>query len=139
MNKKNIVGIVFGTIIAGIVGIYVQDLFGGQQSFDKVMMQMASELNKTCPIMVDSETRLENSVTLPDNKFQYNYSLVNYTIEELDLEQLRSNIEPGIITNIRTNPDLKFFRENQITMIYSYKDKNEVHLFKIEVTPDLYN
>ena len=59
--------------------------FGGEQiyglfkkpAFDKVMMEAASEINKTCPVMVDNVTRLDNSIALPNNVFQYNYTLVS--------------------------------------------------------------
>ena len=139
MNKKNIIGIIAGTAVAAIVGILIQNYFSEPVSFDQAMMQAASELNKSCPMMVDSETQLDNANALPDNKFQYNYTLVNYSIEELDLEQVKASIEPGIITNVRTNPDLKAYRDNNVTMVYSYKDKNQEHLFKIEVTPELYD
>lgn len=138
MNKKNIIGTIVGTAVAAIVGVLIQNYFNKPISIDQAMMQAASELNKSCPMMVDSETQLDNAIALPDNKFQYNYTLVNYTINEIDLEQLQANIEPGIVNNVRTNPDLKTYRENSVTMVYAYKDKNSEHLLKIEVTPERY-
>ena len=41
------------------------------------MMAAASEINKTCPIMVDQYTQLDNALALPDNSFQYNYTLID--------------------------------------------------------------
>ena len=138
MNKKNIIGTIVGTAVAAIVGILIQNYFNKPVSFDQAMMQAASELNKSCPMMVDADTQLDNAIALPDNKFQYTYTLVNYAIDELDLEQLKANIEPSIVNNVRTNPDLKAYRDNEVTMVYAYKDKNSEHLLKIEVTPELY-
>lgn len=139
MDKKNIVGTIIGALVAGLISFGVQQYFAKPVSFDQAMMTAASEINKNCPMMIDNETQLDNTLALPDNKFMYNYSLINYAIDELDIEELRKNIEPGIINNVRTNPDMKAYRDNEVTMVYSYKDKNQEHLFKIEVSPALYN
>ena len=57
------------------------------------MMAAASELNKSCPMMVDQDTRLDNAIALPENVFQYNYTLVNLTKDELDLEKFTAYME----------------------------------------------
>jgi len=88
--------------------------------------------------MVDADTQLDNAVALPNNTFQYNYTLVNYAKEELDIEVAKANIEPGIINSVKTNPELSFYREHNVTMAYSYQDKNKEFLFKILVGPSKY-
>ena len=102
------------------------------------MMEAASELNKTCPIMVDKDTQLDNAVAMPDNVFQYNYTLVNLEKSQVNIDTVKKYIEPGLINSVKTNPDLKNYRDNKVTMAYSYKDKNGVFILKISVTPDLY-
>lgn len=83
LNLKTIVGLAFGLIVA----ILVQQYFFKPPSFDKQMMQVASELNKTCPIMVDAETQLDNAVALPEKTFQYNYTLINMYKDSIDIEK----------------------------------------------------
>jgi len=102
------------------------------------MMQAASEFNKMCPIMVDKETRLDNSMALPDNVFQYNYTLVNMEKNNINISELEEYIKPIILNTIKTNPDLKLFRDHKTTMSYDYKDKNSEHLFKLSFTADQY-
>lgn len=137
-KKKKTIGMVVGIIAFGLSYFAVQQIFFKPPSFDKVMMQAASELNKTCPIMVDEYTRLDNAVALPDNIFQYNYTLVNITKEEVNLDTVKKYIEPGIINNVKTNPDLKIYRDKKTTMSYYYKDKNGEFVHKFSVTPDQY-
>lgn len=103
------------------------------------MMEAASELNKSCPIMVDQQTRLDNVVALPDNAFQYNYTLVAYDKSEINIDTVKKYIEPTLVNTVRTNPDLKSFREHNVTMIYNYRDKHGVFVLKIPVTPAQYN
>ncbi len=126
-------------IIAGIGVVFaVQLIFFKTPSFDRGMMQAASELNKTCPIMVDKETRLDNAVALPDKIFQYNYTLINIEKDNIDIKALEDYLEPILINGVKTSPELKIYRENKITMAYNYKDKNGEFLFKISVTPGKY-
>ena len=66
--------------------ILVQQFAFDKPTFDKVMMESASELNKSCLVMVDKDTRLDNVIALPDNIFQYNYTLVNIEKKTLDIK-----------------------------------------------------
>ena len=88
--------------------------------------------------MVDQETRLDNAVALPDNAFQYNYTLVNFNKDELDLEEFTASMEPQLTNNVKTNPDLKIFRDNHVTMKYYYKDKNGEFVAQFEVSYEDY-
>jgi len=107
-------------------------------AFDKALMEIASELNKSCPIMVDSLTRLDNAVALPDKVFQYNYSLVSGSSDYLDTEGLKAFLSPRIVNDVKTNPGMKFVRDNKVTVNYSYKDLNGEFLFLITVRPEDY-
>jgi|SRR5665647_858613 len=137
-NKKIDFKTLAGIVVGIVVMVLVQQFFFKSPSFDKQMMQVASELNKTCPIMVDAETRLDNAVALPDKIFTYNYTLINQVKDSLNVEELKNYLTPLVTNNIKTNPVMKFYRDNKITMSYYYKDKQGVFLLNIDVTPDKY-
>jgi hypothetical protein len=107
-------------------------------AFDKSLMEIASELNKTCPVMVDSLTRLDNAIALPGKVFQYNYSLMSGTKDYIDTEGLKAFLSPRIFNDVKTNPGMKFIRDNKVTVNYSYKDLNGEFLFLIAVKPEDY-
>ncbi len=107
-------------------------------NYDKIMMKVASEINKSCPMMIDSETQLDNAIALPDNVLQYNYTLVNILKETIDIDMAKAQLEPNIVNFVKTSPDMKFQRDYNTTINYSYKDKAGVHLFVISVTPEKY-
>ena len=99
---------------------------------------IANEMNKSCPMMVDEETRLDK-VTLPSKTvFQYNYTLINYEKTEIDTVKIKSNLEQNIIRLTKTNPQMQYQRENNVTMNYIYNDKNGDYLMSIIITPELY-
>src|SRR5665647_1971265 len=105
MNSKTIVGIVVGIIVV----VLIQQFFFKTPSFEKKMMEAASEINKTCPTMIDKETRLENTASLPDKTFQYTYTLVHVIKDSVDVQPLQKYLENYILKNVKTNPGLKDF------------------------------
>lgn len=126
-------------IVAGAIAYFaVQHFIFKAPSVDKVMMNAASELNKTCPIMIDQETRLDNALAMPNKAFQYNYTLINLDESEVNVDTLKKYIEPFIVNSIKTNPDMKMFRDNKVTMIYYYCDKDGDFVYKLSITPDMY-
>lgn len=106
--------------------------------FDKVLMEVANEINKSCPIMVDNETRLDNSIALPDKVFQYNYTLISTLKDSVDIESLKSYLEPNLKNFVKTNPDMQTMRENKTTLKYYYKDMNGSHIVTITIRPEDY-
>ncbi len=135
-TKTKIIGVIV-TIITSYVFYYLfQYLFF--PSYQEQLKNMANELNKTCPIMVDQYTRLDNALVLSKNVFQYNYTIVSNEKSEINLDTAKKYIEPSIINNAKTNPEMKVFRDHKTTLIYSYKDKNGVFVWKLSITPDMY-
>ncbi len=88
--------------------------------------------------MVDQNTRLDNALALPGNILQYNYTLVSWIKDSIDIAAFDEYMFPMILNNIKTNPDLKVYRDNKTTMAYSYKDMNGEFVSKISITADQY-
>lgn len=137
-GRKKTLGLIVGVIAFALSYFLVQELFFKMPSLDKAMMEVASEINKTCPIMVDSETRLDNAISLPKNIFQYNYTLVNMEKASTDTVEMRAFLEPTIVNFVKTNPQMKFQRDQETTINYYYKDKEGNFLITISVTPEKY-
>lgn len=133
-NFKTILGLVVGLLIV----VLVQQFLFKPPSFDKQMMRIASEVNESCPIMIDKETRLDNTIAFPGKTLQYNYTLINTIKDSVDTDIMEEYLKPMILNSIKTNPDLKFLRDNNATMAYNYRDMDGEHLLKLSFTPDQY-
>jgi hypothetical protein len=57
-------------------------------SSDDIVAATAREMNKTLPMMVDGETRLDSTAAGPGRVLAYNYTLINYVASQLDASSL---------------------------------------------------
>ena len=140
VNKKtNLMKYILGFIIGFSIFFYFTQSTFFKPSMDKVMAESASEINKTCPFMVDKDTQLDNAVALPENIFQYNYTLLNLEKASMNIQEFRNYMIPNSISYVKKTPEMKYFRDNNVTVNYYYKDKNGEYLTTISVKPEDYN
>jgi hypothetical protein len=92
------------------------------------------EINKTCPRLIDNETRLDSVGVTKDKTFSSYYTLVSRLKKDIDIATARRNLTPMIIQNIRTNEQLQLMRDNDVTMIYCYSDRNGANILDIQIT-----
>lgn len=135
-KKAKAIGIIVG-MVAFVISYYgVQQLF--KKDLESELKNAALELNKQTPIQVDQFSRLDSASTRGKTNFIYYYSLFDLEKSEVNLDTVNKYIRPNLIENIKNNPELKVYRDNNITMDYKYYDKNGVFITKISVTPELY-
>ena len=128
---------IFGALVVGVVlFLAVQKIFFNHPSSDKEVKKFVKGMNKTCPTMIDPETRLDKVLAFPDNNLQFNYTLVNMLKDSLPIPRLKSYMEPVIIDKIKKSGTLRKLIDKKLTWIYSYNDKNGDFIFKITYTPD---
>jgi hypothetical protein len=137
-NYKAIIITALATALGGVLGTYGYHALTGSNpdaSFDRVMMKEADELNKTLPMMLDKETRLNTTMAGPGNRFTYAFTVVNYTKEQLDSARFVALVRPGIVATYKSNDKMRLMRERGTELHYQYSDKNGVFLTDIVVSP----
>jgi hypothetical protein len=105
---------------------------------ESLLKLSAQEINKMCPMTIDEDTQLDNVVVLSNKTIQYNYTFVNWELEDLDLQAIESDFFPLLLNRTKTNPGLKSFRDNNVTVNYYYADMDGKFVALYEVTPQLY-
>ncbi len=104
----------------------------------KEVAKASEEMNKQCPMVIDADTRLDNT-TVTDNpvKLTYNYTVV--TVDKKTISPQLETVKEAMIKNtqntVDTNPQMKFYSDNKVALTYSYKDKNGEFLFDYTITP----
>lgn len=138
VNKKLLIRKIIK--IVGVLGLAFVALhyYSNYKPVGKELTAMVDNYNKACPMMISEDIRMESVVVLPHNTVQYDFTLVRVQKESIDVTALKKSVETEIVSNSKTNPSLDAFRDNNSTVFYNYKDGNGKVLFKITLTPDMY-
>jgi len=137
-RRKNLAGLLAGALGALVIAVAAYFYYYKGISVDPQLMLEASQMNQSCPVMVDQVTRLDNAVALPGNTFQYNYTLVGIDKSQVNMDTLTKYVRPAILNNARTHPDMQNMRNRKVTLVYSYKDPQGVFVHKFVITPEMY-
>lgn len=136
--KRKKITIFFGLIIFLTLAFAIKKIYFKPPSFDKNLETLSLEMNKNCPMMVDQNTRLDGTRAKEGKKFEYNYTLVNIEKDNIKEAELQKFLYDQILDNIKKNPDLKYFKDNETIMSHTYKDKNNTPLFDLIFTSSDY-
>lgn len=99
------------------------------------LSQVAADINRAVPVMIDQETELLPSTAGPA-LLVYNYRLVKYSIAEIDPQRFAAGAKQKVTQGACNQPEMRdnFLRPG-VTLRYSYFDKNKQHIATIDVTP----
>lgn len=137
-DKRKKVIIALGVFAGIALFAIVYHFFTTKPTTDRVLQLTALTVNKKCPMMVDEETRLDSVEAIGNKTLQYHYTLVNYSVKELDLEKLKATMQPYILKEIKTKPEMKVFREKGVKLAYFYKDKLSDSVLLLTYKPEDY-
>lgn len=137
MQKKKIS---IAQVIVFVIS-FVLAYFAAQYFFSKndstsnaMLLETTAEMNRSMPKMMDSETRLD-STSVENSTLNYHYTLINIDKDNtvLDFEDVKSEMIKKAQDNLDTNPVMKDYRENNISLQYIFKDKKSNHIFDYTV------
>jgi hypothetical protein len=102
-----------------------------KSDFNKLLLEISNEVNEKLPIMVDSETKFDSTTVLTKKVFQYNYTAINISKNEIDTKKLKTQLYQNILDKIKTDDRLKILRDNHVTFVYLYKDRDDYEILKL--------
>ena len=95
-------------------------------------------LNKKCPAMIDSETRLDSITLGAPKSLNYHYTLVNLMASRVDTHDFRLALAPGLLSTIKLSPDMKKLRDENMIIRYYYRDKQGQAIIHLAFGPEEY-
>jgi flagellar biosynthesis/type III secretory pathway M-ring protein FliF/YscJ len=133
-KKKIVTQVVLFIVVFAIAFFGTKYVMSNLNSSNPELGKAVAEMNKQCPQVIDADTRLDSTSTFEDT-FQYHYSLVNFSKEDskLDVENVKKTIQKLAQENFDINPAMKNFREKQVSLKYTYKDKTGKYLFDFTI------
>jgi len=110
-----------------------------EQLFVNELKQIAIDVNKKCPQMIDSETRLDGIEVQEPNTLVYKYTLVNVYLQDVDTHQFYLSMWPGLLSYVKVNKEMQKLRDNNTNIHYLYKDKAQKLFYLFKINPTHYN
>ena len=102
---------------------------------EKHLNQIAAEINRSVPVMIDKETEL-TGVEGHEGMLIYKYRLVPYSVRQLDHQKFAAGAKQKIAQGACNAPETRDdFLKQGVTLRYSYFDKNKQHIATVDVTP----
>ena len=108
------------------------------RELNRQLNEMASNLNSSTPVMLDRFTRFDSASVTKDNEFCYYYTILNTTNADSLFSELKQTISENIRSQVASSPDLRIFRDNDVTLRYFYRDSLQNVVHDITITPDQY-
>ena len=96
---------------------------------------LADQINEQGTKMIDEASRLDGAEALPNRTLVYKYSLITKTSTEIPPNALNQIVRPRLVQKYNTLPEMKFFRDNGVTLTYRYRDKAGQLIGDISVGP----
>ena len=137
-NKAKIWRTVSVTLIALLISLVFKNCtVNSNNNIDKKLSDASAAINKTCPMYVDSLTRLDSTEALPNKTFQYNYT-VKIDTSGMPMSEIKENVRKQILNTLKTDVSFKEVKDNDAVITYNYNNELGNFLFKFEFSPKDY-
>jgi len=126
---------VFAGQIGKIVGVSAVDNYEKgktEGALQSVLDKVANELNSKTPMMVDSETRLDNVVSIRKT-LRYNYTLINFSNNDISAERIQSVLNETVTNKVCSS--MKNLISLGATIEYAYYENRGNLITIISIPP----
>lgn len=124
---------VFGAAVGGWVIPYFVDR-GSHQNIEDILNKTAASINKKAPMAIDAETRLDSAQT-SNHEFRYRYTLINHNAEDISAREIQRTTWKTLLKNLCASNDMKTFRDNDVTVMYSYFGRDGRQIATLSASP----
>lgn len=127
---------VLGIIIAIAVPNFIRTRDATRTARTQALQRMVNDANSQLPVMADDETRIDKITVLGHDALEYQFTFVHTYHNEFDIPQFNSESRAQIVEQYRTSDDFKMYRDNRITVRFTYLDMVGQLITSIDVGPD---
>jgi len=121
--------VVLGTLV--LVGNFIAGLQQDSDT-DLALREGIKTINKSLPTMIDKDTRLDHA-SIQDRDLYYNYTLVNWSVDNLDITRFTSVMTPKLKTAQCVEEESRALLNAGRKVVYMYRDKASEPVAKIVV------
>ena len=146
-RNKNIIALIVGIVCFLLVFLLVfptvryftssfSEIAKNDLVTDNIKKQVA-EINQQLPEIVEDGVRLDSVVLKGKRTMGYYATLFDFDSEEIEFDTPAA--KDAILQNLRSNREkMRFFIDNDITLLYYYYDENKKLVSEIRIPSSLY-
>ncbi len=146
-RTKNIVAVIVGVVSFVVLFLaaffttrYLTSSFFSKAKNDLVtdeMKNQVAEMNQQLPQIIAEGVRLDSVALKGEKTMGYYVTLFNFDSEGVEFDTPAA--KEAILQNLRSNREkMRFFIDNDITLLYYYYDENKKLVSEIRIPPSLY-
>ena len=146
-RTKNIIGVIVGVVSFIVLFLaaffttrYLTSSFFSKAKNDLVtdeMKNQVAEMNQQLPQIIEEGVRLDSVALKGEKTMGYYVTLFNFDSEGVEFDTPAA--KEAILQNLRSNREkMRFFIDNDITLLYYYYDENKKLVSEIRIPPSLY-
>ena len=146
-RTKNIVAVIVGVVSFVVLFLaaffttrYLTSSFFSKAKNDLVtdeMKNQVAEMNQQLPQIIEEGVRLDSVALKGEKTMGYYVALFNFDSEGVEFDTPAA--KEAILQNLRSNREkMRFFIDNDITLLYYYYDENKKLVSEIRIPPSLY-
>ena len=146
-RTKNIVAVIVGVVSFVVLFLaaffttrYLTSSFFSKAKHNLVadeMKNQVAEINQQLPQIIEEGVRLDSVALKGEKTMGYYVTLFNFDSEEIEFDTPAA--KDAILQNLRSNREkMRFFIDNDITLLYYYYDENKKLVSEIRIPPSLY-
>lgn len=120
------------------LSLFFMQCTSDKKALNKKLEEMAVNLNESAPVMLDQFTRFEGASVTSGNIFRYSYTVLNTSNPDSLVQNGLQSLKENIGKEFSSNPDLRIFKKNNVTIEYVYNDENGQTIRSLRITPEDY-
>lgn len=129
-------------ILAGVTGIGIQSPLKAENmtlseaiGSEGFLHQTANIMNQRLPMMVDRDTRWDASFAGPGKSLSYNYTLINYSANNLNGSLFAKNAHAMLTERICNDASVIMFPQQGVLLNFNYYDNTRNLIARVKVEP----
>ncbi|MCX6963563.1 MAG: hypothetical protein NTZ08_14130 [Verrucomicrobia bacterium] len=101
-----------------------------QKEIENLLIENSKKLNKSLPVMIDSQTRLDTTFAA-GMVMHYKCTLININSDQVDADLFHTELKSQLIKSLKAEKSAMFLVNNGVFIVYYYFDKNGVLITSI--------
>ena len=100
-------------------------------NISRALANLAAQINRTAPKMVDTSTRLDGAVAAPE-RFTYYFTIISMQADQIS-PALKANMASKLRSTSCNDASLRATLNNGVSLGYSYRDRSGIDTFAVTV------